>query len=384
MRKAISIYALVFCFFSCSKETTDNIGIPDHSGTYQSMLEVFTNKGHPGVGALIKTEQEGIRHLSAGFASLEDKTPISAEHLFFSSSCAKAYTATAVLMLHEEGKIELDACIDKYLPKSVSDKVPNGHRATVRQLLQHTSGIPDSDEKRPVVEIHNKMEAWYWQDDLEGVYGMPPLFAPGTSLAYRATNYILLAVIIDEVTGDHATFFSDRIFKPLGLAHTYYKNEPGLPHPENLVEIYFDRYGDGTIENFTDVLCVYSYNTTYGSCGLIASLGEYVAFMQALFDGEILEPETLNMMTSPSFPGYEWRGMGIGVFDWIDDNNNSHRFYEMAGSSVWGLTQVRYFPSDGITIACATNIGTTNRPDSHKDFNELLYNLTHATFLEEN
>jgi hypothetical protein len=52
----------------------------------------------------------------------------------------------------------------------------------------------------------------------------------------------------------------------------------------------------------------------------------------------------------------------------------------MAGSSIWGLTQVRYFPVDRITIACATNIGTSNRPDSHKNFNELLYDLTYYVF----
>jgi D-alanyl-D-alanine carboxypeptidase len=384
MVRILLISALVICFVSCSKEATYTGSINPHLENYNSILDAFTKKGHPGVGALIQTEEEGIWNGSAGFASIEKGLPISPEHLFFSSSCAKAYTATAVLMLYEEGKIELDLCIDHYLPKSISDQIPNGHTATVRQLLQHTSGIPDSDEKRPVIEIHNNIEEWYWQDDLEGVYGMNSLFAPGTSLEYRATNYILLAVIIDELTGNHGRFFSERIFKPLGLTNTYYKTEPGLPHPENLVEIYYDRYGDGIIENLTDILCVYSYNTTYGSCGLIASLGDYAAFIQALLDGKILKPETLEIMISPSFPGYEWRGMGIGIFDWIDNDAISHRYYEMAGSSVWGLTQVRYFPADGITIACATNIGTTNRPDSHQNFNELLYDLTYSVFMGRN
>lgn len=380
MVRILLIVALVISFISCSKETDDFNINHLYSGRYDSILYAFIHKGHPGVGVLIQIEEEGIWNLSAGVASIEDDIPISPEHLFFSSSCAKAYTATAILMLYEEGKIDLDVCIDQYLPESISDQIPNGHTATVRQLLHHTSGIPDSDDKRPVVEIHNNMEEWYWQDDLEGVYGMSPLFAPGTSLEYRATNYILLAVIIDELTGDHASFFSEKIFQPLGLTNTYYKTEPGLPHPENLVEIYFDRYGDGIIENFTDILCVYSYNTTYGSCGLIASLGDYSAFMQALFSGEILKPETLEIMTGPSFPGYEWRGMGIGIFDWIDNNAISHRYYEMAGSSIWGLTQVRYFPTERISIACATNIGSTNRPNSHENFNKLLYDLTYAVF----
>ena len=147
MFKKVLISVLAVCFFSCSEETIDTDNIPEHSGSYESILEVFTKKGHPGVGAFIETEEEGIWNGSAGFACIENKTPISPEHLFFSSSCAKAYTATAILMLYEDGKINLDHCIDQYLPKSISDQVPNGHSATVRQLPQHSSGIPDGDEK---------------------------------------------------------------------------------------------------------------------------------------------------------------------------------------------------------------------------------------------
>ena len=379
MDRIMLIYTLVLFLSSCSIETFDTTSVQQHSGSYESILNTFTQKGHPGVGAFIQIEEE-IFHLSAGFANIEHSIPISPEHLFFSSSCAKTYTATAILMLYEDGKINLDHCIDQYLPKSISDQVPNGHSATVRQLLQHTSGIPDSDEKRPVVADHNNMEKWSWQDELEGIFGKSPIFTPGTSLAYRNTNYILLAVIIDELTGDHAGFFSKQIFQTLGLTNTYYKNEPGLPHPGKLVETYFDRFGDGIIENLTDILCVYAYNVKYGYAGLIASLNDYAAFMQALINGEILKPKTLEIMTSPSFPGYEWRGMGIGIFEWIDDDGISHWYYEMAGSSMLGLTQVRYFPDERITIACATNIGTTNRPDANESFNKLLYDLTYAVF----
>lgn len=374
MKKNIILFVFASVLFSCTSDELDNL-VYDESNNYQAILDSFTKKGFPGVGVLIRTP-EGTWHSSSGFASLENNIQISAEHLFFSSSCAKAYTATAVLMLYERNLLDLDACIDQYLPNSIADKIPNGHEATVKQLLSHTSGIPDSDEKMPVIEIHNKMEDWYWQDDLEGIYGMPPLFEPGTSLEYKASNYILLAVIVDQITGNHARFFNKEIFQPLGLDDTYYKLESGLPHPDNLVETYFDRYGDGRLENFTEILCTYSFNTTYGSCGLIASLPDYSRFLEALFNGEIIGDEALSIMKAPSFPGYEWRGMGVGVFDWIDNKGISHSCYEMAGSSLWGLTQVRYFSDDNISLACATNIASENRSNSQMDFQELLNDLS--------
>lgn len=338
--------------------------------------------GHPGVGALVRTNEEGTWNGTAGYARLEDYTPMRPDHLFNSLSCAKAYTATAILMLWEEGLIDLDAVIDTYLPNDICDQIANGHSATVRHLLTHTSGFPDSDENRPNIEIFNNPYAWTWRFDLEGVYGMPALFPAGTDLAYRATNFILLAVIIDELTGSHAQFFNTRIFQPLGLQNTYYKVEPGLPCPPKLVNLYFDRYGDGNLENVTDVLCVYYFNVHYGSSGIIADLTDYARFMEALMDGQLVGPNALAEMTAPSFPGFEWRGMGIGIFDFEDNQGIPHRFYEMAGSGMEGMAQTRYFPAEGITISCATNVGSTNRPNAHEHFYSLLDDLTDVVFNE--
>jgi len=168
-----------------------------YASFYQPILEEFTRKGHPGVGALIRTQEEGTWNGVAGYAKIEDQT----------------YTAAAILMLWEEGLIELDACIDTYLPSDISDRIPNGHTATIRQLLAHTSGIPDSDEERPFVEIINDPLSWKWEYDLEGIYDMPALFPAGTNLEYRSSNYILLAVILDRLTGSHEQFFSKQIFQ---------------------------------------------------------------------------------------------------------------------------------------------------------------------------
>ncbi len=347
---------------------------------YQPILEEFRLAGHPGVGAFIRTREEGIWNGTAGYARIEDHTPVLPGNLFNSLSSAKAYLAAAVLMLWEEGWIDLDACIDQYLPDSICDRIANGHSATVLQLLKHTSGIPDSDEKRPDIELLNDPYSWTWQDILEGIYGLPPLFPPGTNLEYRSSNFMLLAIIIDELTGSHANFLSTRIFLPLSLLDTYYKLEANLPCPPDLVDLYFDRYGDGNLENATDVLCTLYFNSHYGSSGISATLEDCALFMENLMDGNIIGPDSLAIMTSPSFPGFEWRGLGIGVIDWIDNQGIPHQFYEMAGSGAEGMAQTRYFPIEGVTISIGTNVGSTNRPNAHENFYKLLNDLTSAVF----
>ncbi|MFC2160526.1 serine hydrolase domain-containing protein [Acidobacteriota bacterium] len=392
MKKKHSLYKLVAAVFGLvifctltpdclSSQSKRKIEISNpFASLYQTILEEFRLAGHPGVGAFIRTREEGIWNGTAGFSRLEDRTPIRPESLFNTLSSAKAYIAAAVLLLWEEGWIDLDAKIDLYLPEEICDKIPNGRTATVHQLLAHTSGIPDSDEKAPDIELLNDPYSWTWQDILAGVYGLQPLFAPGTNLEYRSTNFMLLAYIIDELTGSHANFLTTRIFQPLGLVDTYYKLEANLPCPPDLVDIYYDRYGDGNLENATDVLCALYYNSHYGSSGISATLEDCGRFMENLMDGNIIGPDALAIMTSPSFPGYEWRGLGIGVIDWIDGQGVAHRFYEMAGSGAEGMSQTRYFPLEGITISIATNVGSANRPRAHENFFKLLTDLTSAVF----
>ncbi len=355
-----------------------------YASLYQPILNAFVKKGHPGVSVLVRTAEEGTWDGTAGYARIENKTPVQPEHLFAAMSCTKSYTAAAIFMLWEEGLIDLDACIDRCLPAEMCDQIANGHSATVRQLLTHTSGIPDSDENRPILEMMNDLPAWSWQDNLEGIYGMPALFAPGTGLAYRASNYILLAVILDRLTGSHALFFTTRIFQPLGLADTYYKLEAGLPRPPKMANLYFDRYGDGRLENATGELCVMLFNTHYGSSGLLADVSDLARFIEALIDGEVIGPEALAQMTAPAFPGYEWRGSGIAMIDYQDSLGRIHRCYEMAGSGAEGMAQTRYFPAEQVTISCATNVGSTNRPKAHENFYALIDDLTEAVFTGRN
>jgi len=346
---------------------------------YQAILSKYVKQGLPGAALLVRTWEEGTWLGAAGYARLEDQTPMQPDNVFFTLSSAKSYTAAAILMLRDQTLVDLDAKMDAYLPWEITDRIANGHAVTVRHLLTHTAGIPDWYRHVIIVDPWNNPYGTTWRDLLEALYDEPALFAPGAGREYTNINYLLLALIINNRIGDHARFFSTWIFQPLGLTHTFYKLEPGLPRPPKLVDVYFDRYGDGAIENVTDPLCALNFNANIGCSGILADMADNARFMEALAGGELFSPESWAEMIKPSYPGFEWYGLGIGIIKSKDGQGIDRTFYEMAGSGMEGLSQTRTCPELGITISLATNIGTTNHPLSRDLFLKIIDEITDFT-----
>jgi D-alanyl-D-alanine carboxypeptidase len=353
---------------------SENLPNP-YASLYQDIIDRARRKGFPGLVVLVRTPEEGTWIGTSGYARIENKTPMRPETLFWSQSVAKTYTAAAVFMLRDRGLIDLDAKIDAYLSRDICDRVPNGHKATVRQLLNHTSGIPESDDTQVLMRPWNNPYDWTWRDELEALYREKPLFEPGTNRHYDNMNYLLLALIIDELTGSHAGFFSTQIFQPLGMRNTYYKNEPGMPRPPGSADIYFDRFGDGYVENITDEISHLEFNTDYGFSGIVADMADHARFIEALVKGDLISQDSWNEMTIPSFPGYEWVGAGLGMIPYTDGDGKIHIAYEGAGSGMSGFSYIFHMPSLGLTVCYSTNIGSMNNEEKRKVFDQIRVNI---------
>lgn len=187
---------------------------------------------------------------AGGYASIEDGVPMNPCHRLHAASVTKPYMSAVVLMLADEGLIDLDAKINTYLPASMCDRLGNGNQATVRQLANHTSGILDfNDETANMVDLFNDpTRISTIEENFSYIYDKPGRFEPGTDWSYSDVNYILLALIVDEVAGSHAEEFYSRIIEPLGLENTFY-HKPPHPEPEGLVNSYWDRYGNSKLDN---------------------------------------------------------------------------------------------------------------------------------------
>lgn len=349
------------------------------AGLYQKIIDQATQTGLPGLAVYIRTPEEGVWIGTGGYADLETRTRIHPESLFYSASHLKIFMATAVMMLWDAGFIDLDAPVERYLPVEISARLANASTATVRNLLNHTSGIPNYVLTTPWT--NNPLEST-WRDDIDSILGKKADFAPGSQFRYCNTNFVLLAVILDQVTGDHADFLSRRIFQPLGMTHTYYRKEAGLPRPPRLVTPYLDRYGDGTLESVGTVFPTVRQNHAYGAGGLLADMSDYARFIEALFGGQLISPEALKLMSTPVGPASLY-GYGLGMIIQRTNGVDEAKFgksHGHGGRGPFGILEMDYYPKAGVTIGYAANYGSPGKTTVEDFFNSLGSEFGDAVF----
>jgi D-alanyl-D-alanine carboxypeptidase len=330
---------------------------------FQALLNRYISEGLPGVVLLVRTP-EGQWNGAAGYARIESRDRMTPTHRHFAASVTKMYMAAAVLLLAEDGLIDLDARISVYLPAAIYGRVPNGATATVRHLLGHTSGIPDfNDVLAYELDTLNDPMGSYPPDRLLGYLdGESALCAPGACYFYSNTNYLLLALLVDHVTGaSHADVVSERIIQPLGLEATYYKNEPGYPTPPGLVNSYHDLEGDGRIMNVSD-MTVHFNGMFVGNTGLIASSADYATFIEALLGGGLIGQEMLDEMLERTESATY--GLGLGFVETPYGTGIGHD-----GGDIGILADVRRFPDLDATVVLLVNAGNGGVPE--KLFHEL-------------
>ncbi len=229
----------------------------------------------PGAAVRVQRGEQALLRKGYGMADMELGVPIGPEMVFHLCSITKQFTAVAILMLAAEGRIDLDAPLGRYLPEYPQP----GASATLHQLLTHTAGIPDYTRDPEFWETACQEREL---DDLIATWKDRPLdFSPGTDWRYSNSGYILLGKLIEVVSGqEYSRFMEERIFRPLGLAHTTY-GDAG-PILRGRVRGY-DREPD-VYRNTPYV----SMNLAHAAGGLLSSVDDMITWTAALFGGEKL------------------------------------------------------------------------------------------------
>jgi CubicO group peptidase (beta-lactamase class C family) len=182
--------------------------------------------GEPGAAVAVLRDGEILHCEGYGLANVEWDIPITPDTVFHIASLTKQFTATAVMMLKERGRVTLDAPLETYLP----DFPTQGRRVTVRHLLNHTSGIKTyttlANYFNGTARLHSSLK-----DMLARIAGHPFDFEPGERSLYNNSGYVLLGAIIERASGMKYRDFLDReIFQPLGMSRTgYLFDEPIVP-----------------------------------------------------------------------------------------------------------------------------------------------------------
>ena len=171
----------------------------------------MTRQQIPGVALLVSRGGEVIRAQGYGMANLELQVPVKPGTIFQSGSVGKQFTATAIMMLVEEGKIGLEDPLTKYFP----DAPATWKQVTIRELLSHTAGFTDYPKNFDMRKDYTE------KDLLRIVEGIPLAFAPGTKWSYSNLGFLTLGIVIHKVTGEfYGDFLQERIFRPLGMNST--------------------------------------------------------------------------------------------------------------------------------------------------------------------
>jgi D-alanyl-D-alanine carboxypeptidase len=257
--------------------------------TLQQALDDVVSAGAPGAIVLVRDGDESVR-LSSGLGNLDPETPMNVDDRVRIGGITKSFTATVVLQLVGESVVALDDTVERWLPGII----PNGAGMTIRQLLNHTSGLYNYSSDPSVLAPYmegNLTQAFDPRDGVQIAADTDPLFAPGTSLSYSNTNYLLLAMIVEAATGNpFEVELAARIIEPLGLDHTSYTTSPEIAGQHTHGYIFLEQ---GPID-------VTPWNPAlFGASGAILSNADDVArFYQALLHGELLSADLLaSMMT---------------------------------------------------------------------------------------
>jgi D-alanyl-D-alanine carboxypeptidase len=285
----------------------------------QGLSDGLVAAGAPGAAAWVQ-DDHGSLQATGGLADLDTGRPMKARLRFRAGSLTKSLVATVVLQLVAEGRLSLADTLERWLPGIL----PYGDQVTIRQLLSHTSGVPQ-DWATIAQALYGSPEGrlhhWTPQALIALVADRPPDFPPGTAWSYSNTGYILLGLVLETAGG--ATLAQElqrRIVEPLGLRHTYLPgNARELPAP--MSRGYSLRVGpggevlDGPLLDFT----IQNPSWAWAAGGLVSNLEDLTRFFRALLGGRLLPPRLLAEMrttvavppSSTPLPMYDRYGLGL-------------------------------------------------------------------------
>ncbi|HEX8344375.1 MAG TPA: serine hydrolase domain-containing protein [Actinoplanes sp.] len=277
----------------------------------QDLLEGEHAAGMPGVYAQVRDGRQ-VYNVAAGVADVDTGRPARPWLRHRVGSITKTFVATTVLQLVGERRIRLDAPIGRYLPGVVPGTT--GRQVTVRMLLNHTSGIGNyTDQVMGSADaiIHASTHTFTKRQLARIGLAMPPTNAPGAQWSYSNTNYILLGLLIEKVTGHrYGTEVERRILRPLKLRHTYLPGtDPTIRGPHAAAYV---PGPDGTLYDFS----VFNMSWASSAGELVSTAADLNTFYRALLTGRLLSPPLLaEMQTTVPFyadmPGAGGYGLGL-------------------------------------------------------------------------
>ncbi|MBB4109436.1 serine hydrolase domain-containing protein [Pedobacter zeae] len=314
----------------------------------------------PGGAFMVAQKGKVIYQKAFGRANLELGVNLTTESIFQLGSMTKQFTAVAVLLLEQQGKLKVSDYLSKYIPD-----YPGGDKITIHHLLTHTSGIKDFTKMKTLAgiaqkEMTPKMMVDFFKNE-------PVDFAPGERFDYNNSGYVLLGYLIEQVSGEaYADFIRQHIFAPLGMDHSYYASDRQV--------IYNRAYGYQKKENGYVNKTAISFSVPFASGALMSTLGDLLKWQNALSQNNLLNAaETTKAFSryklnngEPVNYGYGWHIKELGGL-----TVRAH------GGSIFGFKSMGvYVPGEDIYVVALTNCDCNSPTLPAENIAKLVINAT--------
>ena len=300
----------------------------------------------------------------------KDGSKVTTDNPYYTASVGKTFTATVIGILVDREKIQFDDPISKYLSGDlmeglhVLNGVDYGDSITVEHLLQHTSGLADYfddttvDGSPTMFDLIMMEPHRFWQPEELIAFAkahFEPAFAPGTGYTYTDTEYVLLGIIIEEISGmNFHEFLAEKIFAPLKMNQTYVnQRSEAIETTGTLAEMYASEYELSTFR---------SLSADWAGGAVVSTGSDLIVFQEALMNGKLVSLETLNNMqqwteeSKGMVYGFGLRKISLNELDTTLPN------WELIGHSGLNGTSMYYCPNLDIYLA-----GTLNQLEASRD-----------------
>ncbi len=366
MKKLLFIFLSLFLFLftnSCKKAEVSNTSTCTNASTtshpkgfeLQGFIDSYVKQGIPGISLLVG-DSNGVWYGAAGKADLENNITYAPCMVQKLGSITKMMMGVMVMKLVEEGTLHLDDKVSKWLDAKLIKDIVNADQVTLRNCLQHTTGIYDliTNSDFYLAVLHNPNKHWTGEELLPFVRNQTPMFAANTGVKYSNTNFLLLSLCIEKITGkSHSDLLHEKVFTPLKMNDTYYHTHDALP--SITAQGYFDLYNKKTLSNVSNVVT----GSGNGYTGVYSNVFDLQKFLMGVFiNKSVISSASLNeMMQWKKDQGSEHTDFGLGIFRINADQGDALRIGHTGGDLGYA-SEVYYFPKTNRYYVINVNYGT--------------------------
>jgi CubicO group peptidase (beta-lactamase class C family) len=359
MRFRLAFLAVLACHFSSAHGQYTLTA--DVAAQVKSHFAPLVKPGGPGYAVGVIKDGQVLYAAGFGDANLDDDIAITPHTVFHLASLSKQFTASAIALLIEDGKLRLDDPVEKYIPEAKR----YGPALQIKHLIYMTSGLVDyTDVKRPSGDTW--FSDWYFDidDAVSASLSQPLAFKPGTDWAYRNINFMLLAKIVEKISGQPlSTYLRERMFRPLGMASTLVDDDSTqvvahravgyAPRSAQIVQelrkVGVKARDDGAWVRLIRV------SPHYGGSGVFSSI-EDLARWEDNFDHPKVGGEAyVNLMYRTERFKHPKANDAFGL---VLRDFHGLKMYDYSGEDLDTNTYMAHFPASHVSVVCLSNMLT--------------------------